>query len=316
MKTNNKMLTNHSLSKGLLFLLLFLSITACSKKKETAAAPATTTEQNTQATAVNKDSTAEDSSAQVDGMSSATSKPNEVTFNGTIVTPPQRKATVTMTMGGVIRSTSILPGQAVRRGAVLAALENPDFINLQQTYLDCHAQVEYLHAEYQRQKALSSQEAASQKKYQQSKADYLSMLSKMQSAATQLSLLHVSPASLLKGGIHPRLFVHAPIGGFIGNINMNIGKYVQPGEMMCEIIDKSAPLLCLTTYEKDLEKVKKGKRVEFRVNGMGNKIFYATIISIGQVVDKVSRSLEVYARINTSNAQFRPGMYITARINK
>ena len=130
---------------------------------------------------------------QVDGITSATSKPNQVSFNGTIVLPPQRQATVALTMGGVVKHTSLLPGQQVRQGALLATLENPDFIALQQTYLDSHAQAEYLQAEYERQKILSTEQAASQKKFQQSKADYLSMKSKLEATAAQLTLLGIVP---------------------------------------------------------------------------------------------------------------------------
>ena len=253
---------------------------------------------------------------QVDGITSATSKPNQVSFNGTIVLPPQRQATVALTMGGVVKHTSLLRGQQVRQGALLATLENPDFIALQQTYLDSHAQAEYLQAEYERQKTLSTEQAASQKKFQQSKADYLSMKSKLEATAAQLTLLGIVPEELLKSGIQPLLQVKAPISGYISDVAMNIGKYIQPGEALCEVIDKSAPLLCLTTYEKDLADMKVGSPVQFRVNGMGKTVFKATLVSIGQKVDEVSRSLEVYARIDDVNQQFRPGMYVTARIQK
>lgn len=253
---------------------------------------------------------------QVDGITSATSKPNQVSFNGTIVLPPQRQATVALTMGGVVKHTSLLPGQQVRQGALLATLENPDFIALQQTYLDSHAQAEYLQAEYERQKTLSTEQAASQKKFQQSKADYLSMKSKLEATAAQLTLLGIVPEELLKSGIQPLLQVKAPISGYISDVAMNIGKYIQPGEALCEVIDKSAPLLCLTTYEKDLADMKVGSPVQFRVNGMGKTVFKATLVSIGQKVDEVSSSLEVYARIDDVNQQFRPGMYVTARIQK
>ena len=106
------------------------------------------------------------------------------------------------------------------------------------------------------------------------------------------------------------------LSGYISDVAMNIGKYIQPGEALCEVIDKSAPLLCLTTYEKDLADMKVGSPVQFRVNGMGKTVFKATLVSIGQKVDEVSRSLEVYARIDDVNQQFRPGMYVTARIQK
>lgn len=253
---------------------------------------------------------------EVDAVTSATSKPNQVSFNGTMVIPPQRMATVSLTMGGIVKSTSLLPGEVVRQGTVVATLENPEFITLQQTYLDSYAQAEYLSAEYQRQKALSAEQAASQKKFQQSKADYLSMKSKMEAAAAQLNLLGVSPETLLQQGIQPYLQVKAPISGYVADVEMNVGKYMNPGEPLCEIVDKSHTLLRLTTYEKDLADMKVGNPVQFRVNGMGKTVFKATLISIGQKVDEDTRSVEVYARVDTTNGQFRPGMYVTARIMK
>lgn len=244
------------------------------------------------------------------------SRPNQVSFNGRIVLPPQRQATVALTIGGVIKNTSLLPGQHVTKNSVIATLENPEFITLQQTYLDSHAQTEYLRMEYERQKNLSAEQAASQKKFQQSKADYLSMKSRQDAAAAQLSLLGVNPETLLRDGIQPLLEVKAPISGYVVNVAMNMGKYINPGEALCEVIDKSAPMLCLTTYEKDLADMQTGSPVQFRVNGMGTQTFNGTVISIGQKVDEVNRSLEVYASIKETNPQFRPGMYVTAHIQK
>lgn len=293
--------------KRILTPVLLLALVACSDTKQTTA----TEESATAATEVVTDTV-----EQVDAMTAATSKPNQVSFNGTIVLPPQSQATVALTMGGVVKSTKLLPGQQVQKNTVLATIENPDFISLQQTYLDSHAQTEYLQAEYERQKNLSAEQAASQKKFQQSKADYLSMKSKLEATAAQLSLLGVLPETLLKSGIQPLLQVKSPISGYVSSVTMNIGKYINAGEALCEVIDKNTPMLCLTTYEKDLPDMKTGSPVEFRVNGMGKQTFSATIVSIGQNVDKVNRSLEVYARVNDVNQQFRPGMYVTARIKK
>jgi len=127
--------------KKITFPLVLLLFAACSSNKESQSA-------EEPATAVAEEVVPD--TAQVDAVTSATSKPNQVSFNGTMVIPPQRMATVSLTMGGVVKSTSLLPGESVRQGAVLATLENPDFITLQQTYLDSHAQTEYLSAEYQR----------------------------------------------------------------------------------------------------------------------------------------------------------------------
>ena len=293
--------------KKIIFPLILLILTACSENKE--AQPAE------EATAVAIAENVTDS-IQVDAITSATSKPNQVSFNGTMVIPPQRMATVSLTMGGVIKSTSLLPGEPVRQGSVLATLENPDFITLQQTYLDSHAQTEFLEAEFLRQQALSAEQAASQKKLQQSKADYLSMKSRVEAAAAQWKLLEVEPEVLLKEGIQPFLQIKAPISGYVADVKMNVGKYMNVGDALCEIVDKSRTLLRLTTYEKDLADMKVGNPVQFRVNGMGKTVFKATLISIGQKVDEDTRSVEVYARVDTVDSQFRPGMYVTARIMK
>ena len=293
--------------KKITFPLILLVLTACGENKEVQPAEEAT------AVAVAENVT---DSIQVDAITSATSKPNQVSFNGTMVIPPQRMATVSLTMGGVIKSTSLLPGEPVRQGSVLATLENPDFITLQQTYLDSHAQTEFLEAEYLRQQPLSAEQAASQKKLQQSKADYLSMKSRVEAAAAQLKLLEVEPEVLLKEGIQPFLQIKAPISGYVADVKMNVGKYMNVGDALCEIVDKSRTLLRLTTYEKDLADMKVGNPVQFRVNGMGKTVFKATLISIGQKVDEDTRSVEVYARVDTVDNQFRPGMYVTARIMK
>lgn len=252
---------------------------------------------------------------ETDGTSAAT-QINRVSFNGTLMLPPQYNATVTLTMGGIIKSTNLLSGTYVSQGSVVATLENPDFITLQQTYLENAAQLEYLEAEYTRQQNLAGEQAASQKKLQQAKADYLSAKSRKQAAAAQLSLLGIRAEELPAQGIHSLLEVKAPINGFAGNVQMNVGKYVAEGESLCEIINKNEMLLRLVTYEKDLADIQVGDTVEFMVNGIGKQQFEATLLSIGQQVDEVSRSLEVYARVNRPDPLFRPGMYVTAQIRR
>ena len=49
---------------------------------------------------------------------------------------------------------------------------------------------------------------------------------------------------------------------------------------------------------------------------MGTKTFEAKLISIGQEVDETSRSLEVFAKVIGEDPNFRPGMYVTAQIEK
>lgn len=253
---------------------------------------------------------------QVDGVTSATAIANPSSFNGTLIIPPKNYATVTLSMGGIVKDISLLPGSFVRKGTVLGSLENPEFIDLQQSYLESRAQLEYLEAEYQRQQNLSREEAASQKKLQQSKADYLSMKSRLQASAAQLRLLGVNPETLNTTGILPYIEVKAPINGYVSNVQANLGKFLNAGEPLCDLIDKSRTMVRLTAYEKDLVGMNVGSRIQFRVNGLGKATFHATLISIGQQVDDANRSIELYAKVLDASPLFRPGMYVSARMEK
>ena len=277
-------------------------------------APASTAASEAAATDSIAAAPAEEPASEVDAASGATSVPNEPTFNGILVLPPQSRATVTLTMGGSIRSTTLLPGAYVKQGTVLATLENPEFIALQQSYLDSHAQYEFLRTEFLRQQTLAREEASSQKRFQQSKAEYLSMRSRMDAAAAQLALLGVDTTRLLAGGIIPYLDIKAPISGYAADVKMNIGRHFDVGEPLCEIVNKSDMMLRLTAYEKDLANQRAGDRVEFRVNGIEGETFHGVITMVGQQVNNENRSIDVYVRIEGQNPQFRPGMYAMARI--
>jgi membrane fusion protein, heavy metal efflux system len=269
---------------------------------------------STKDTAKAVSTTPPDSANALDATTSATAKPNEVVFHGTIVLSPEKHASVSVLMDGMIKHTSLLAGKYVRKGAIVASVVNQDFVDLQQTYLDSHAQVEFLRAEYQRQKTLASQKAASDKKLQQSKAEYLSMVSRLQASAVRLNLLGLNPGVILRNGIQPYLFVKAPVSGYVSNVSVNVGKYVHTGDALCEIIDKSSPMLKLTTYEKDITKLHVGSALQFKVNSMEEKTFNAVVVSVGQNVDPINRSLEVYARVTSRNVLFRPGMYVSVRL--
>lgn len=289
-------------------VLLLASCNSSNKETETTVAP-----QSADSVAVVADTM---DSTYVDGVTSATAIANPASFNGTLVIPPKNFATVTLSMGGIVKDLSLLPGSYVSKGTVLGTLENPDFIDLQQSYLDSYAQLEYLEAEYKRQQNLSREEAASQKKLQQSKADYLSMKSRLQASAVQLRLLGINPETLNTTGIRPYIEVKAPINGYISKVQANLGKFLNTGEPLCDVIDKSQTMVRLTAYEKDLVGMKVGSRVQFRVNGLGKTTFHATLISIGQQVDDANRSIELYAKVLDASPVFRPGMYVSARMEK
>ena len=83
--------------------------------------------------------------------------PTVVTVNGMIDVPPENRAVVNASMGGYIKTTPLLIGDIVRKGQLLVTIENPEFVALQQQYMEVNEQLTYLKAEYDRQVTMKSQ---------------------------------------------------------------------------------------------------------------------------------------------------------------
>ncbi|HSI91238.1 MAG TPA: efflux RND transporter periplasmic adaptor subunit, partial [Adhaeribacter sp.] len=64
-------------------------------------------------------------------------------LNGILDVPPQNLISVSAPLGGFVKSTDLLEGMKLRKGQVLAVLENPEYITLQQEYLDAKSKLAY-----------------------------------------------------------------------------------------------------------------------------------------------------------------------------
>ena len=294
------------------FLLALCLLPSCSGQSGSQPEPTTA---RTDSTRTDSTATLADS-AVVDAVTSATHVANSPTFNGVLTLSPRQQASITSTHSGRIHSLHIVPGQSVYKGQVICTLDDPEFIELQQTYLECSAQLEYLQREYERQHVLAKEQAASQKVHEQSRADYLTMQSRAAAASAKLQALGISPQNVRAHGIQHYLPLTAPISGYATHITAHLGQYLEAGTPVCDVISSHAPLIQLTVYEKDLALMKVGGRLSFRVNGMGKTNFHATIQSIDRSVDKTDYSIKVYAQVTDADPSFRPGMYVRAKLSK
>lgn len=91
--------------------------------------------------------------------------------NGVLSMPPQQRVSVTFPYGGILRSTPVQAGKWVEKGQVVATLENPEFVTLQQDFLDARSQLDFLEKDYERQRELSRENVGALKNFQRASAD-------------------------------------------------------------------------------------------------------------------------------------------------
>lgn len=237
-----------------------------------------------------------------------------VKTNGMIDVPPENRAVVSATMGGYIKTTPLLIGDNVRQGQTLVTIENPEFITLQQKYMEVNGQLGYLKSEFERQKTMVAENISSQKNFLQAESAYKTALAHHNGLRKQLAMLNISPSRVEEGNISSVIPIYAPISGSITKVNVTRGMYVSPASAIMEIIDNDHIHLELSVFEKDILKLKKGQKIDFKIPEASNKTYKAEVYLIGTAIEE-NRTIKVHGHLkNESEANFLTGMFVEAGI--
>jgi membrane fusion protein, heavy metal efflux system len=233
--------------------------------------------------------------------------------NGTIDVPPQNIVSVSVPLGGYLRSTRLLPGMHVSKGQSIATLEDPQYIQLQQDYLTAKAKLVYAEQEYNRQKELNQSKASSDKVLQQAQAELTSQNIMVRSLAEKLRLININPDRLSAGTITRSISIFSPINGFVSKVNVNIGKYSNPSDVLFEIINPADIHLALDVFEKDVNKLFTGQKLLAYTNTNPTKKYPCKIILIGKDFS-ADRAVEVHAHFESYDKTLIPGTFMNAEI--
>ncbi|WP_076455534.1 efflux RND transporter periplasmic adaptor subunit [Zobellia uliginosa] len=240
--------------------------------------------------------------------------PITVQSSGMIDVPPENRAVVSATMGGYIKTIPLLIGDKVRKGQVLLTLENPDFIRLQQDYMEVNEKLTFLKSEYERQKTMMSEHITSQKSFLKAESIYKTTLATYNGLRKQLRLLNISPSQVESGNVTSVVRMYAPISGSVTKVNVSRGTYVSPASSIMEIINNDHIHLELSVFEKDIMKLKKGQEINFKVPESSADVFAAEVHLIGTAIED-NRTIKVHGHLkNEEQAHFLPGMFVEAEI--
>jgi len=233
--------------------------------------------------------------------------------NGTVDVPPQNMISVSIPLGGYLKSTKLLPGLKIRKGEVIAVMEDQQYIQLQQDYLTTKARLAFSKSEYERQKELNASKASSDKVFQQIQMEYNTQRISLSSLDQKLRMININPGSISESNISRTIPVYSPINGFVSKVNVNIGKFVNPSDVLFELIDPSSIHLNLKIFEKDLNKLSMGQKLVAYTNNQPDKKYEGEISLISRDLS-AERTAEVHCHFENADKSLAPGMYMNAEI--
>ncbi len=291
-----------------LFSLGSLLLMACGNKKQE---PALVTD-SLSANTITLTASQYKASAIALGKIERKSVAKRITVNGKLDVPPQNLVIISAPMGGFVKSTDLLQGMKVKKGDVLAVLENQDYIQLQQDYLDNTSKLDFLQAEYNRQQELAKENVNAQKALQQSKSQYESMKAMVSGLEAKLEMIHLSPQSFKNGKIKSTIQLRAPINGYITAVNVSIGQFVTPTEVMFKIVNLDHMHAELQVYEKDINKIAVGQKVIFQLAN-DTATYKASVHLVGKEISP-ERTVRIHCHLEKDDKTLLPGMFVTATI--
>ena len=234
--------------------------------------------------------------------------------NGLIDVPPSNIVSISIPLGGYLKKTNLIPGMFVKKGALLAVIEDPIYIQLQQDYLTAKSRFAYLEADYIRQRDLNATKSTSDKIYQLAKSDFESQKYLVKSLQEKLKLIGIDPTQLNETTISRAINFNSPINGYVTKVNVNIGKYVTPTDVLFEIVDPSDLHVRLIIFENDVLNLKIGNEVIFTTNNDLSKKYTAHVAVITPNINE-ERTTDVHCHLVNENARLYPGTYVNAEIS-
>jgi cobalt-zinc-cadmium efflux system membrane fusion protein len=232
--------------------------------------------------------------------------------NGMLDLPPQSLVSISTPLEGIVKSTDMLQGMRVKKGALVAVMQNPEFIQMQQDYLDYKSQLQFLKQELDRQEELAKENVNSKKALQKARSEYQSVSARLLGQRSKLSLINISFAALEKGQILKTFNLYAPMAGYVTQVNTNIGAFASTTDVLFKIADTEHLHAELTVFEKDVPKLKIGQKVRFTLANE-EKERMATVHLIGREISK-ERTVQIHCHLDKEDTQLLPGMYLKAYV--
>ncbi len=231
--------------------------------------------------------------------------------NGKIDVPPQNLISISVPLGGFLKSTTMLEGMHVLKGQVIAVIEHPEIAQLQQDFVEAKSKFDLTEQELKRQQELSTANVNSSKILQQAQSDFNISQARYKTLEEKIRMAGINKSNVLSGNISGIITIISPINGYVTKINVNIGKMVTPQDVMFEIVDTDHLHAELTVFENDISKIKEGQKVRFTLANNPDKELIATVYLIGRVFDD-SRSVRIHCHLDNEDKELLPGMYINA----
>ncbi len=238
-----------------------------------------------------------------------------VKATGTLGLPPNALTSVSAKSDGFIKnSKKYVEGSYVKQGAIMAYLENPEFIEHQREYLEVAAELVYDRQELARHRTLVAENAGVEKNVQKFQAEVNRKVAILKGISKRLAYLGINVDNLTTENIIQRVPIYSPASGYITSIQMHNGMYVTPQIELMEIVNENHLHLELDVFEKDISSIEKEQKISYSVPALGSKVYEGEVHIIGKEFNTENKTIRIHGHLEKDRPKFVKDLFVEAKI--
>jgi RND family efflux transporter MFP subunit len=221
---------------------------------------------------------------------------------------PEQSATVRAEVGGTVLETHAEAGDRVKRGAVLARIEDAALrdaaLSARSGVRSAQASLELARRNLDRTERLSQAGAIAERDLESARVTATNAEGALADARARL-------ASAEQQLGHTT--VRAPFSGIVSERQADAGDVVQPGAALFSVVDPATLRLEANVPGDQAGRLRPGTPVEFSVTGY-DRPFTGKISRINPVVDPSTRQVRIYATIPNRDRALVAGLFAQGRV--
>ncbi|MBN2523649.1 MAG: efflux RND transporter periplasmic adaptor subunit [Bacteroidales bacterium] len=234
---------------------------------------------------------------------------------GMVEVPISNCARVTAPYGGTVNSLFIKNKTYVRSGSLLAEITNPDYLRIQQEYLEKKSLLYFYHEEFTRQGELTVEHASSIRKMQQAEVNYRMTEVSLFALKEKLKILGIHADSLTVNNISASIKILAPISGYVAEKGVISGSQISPSTAICDIVNPEDLFLSLQLPEQYAAFIKTGQSVNFTFPGDTLIQHTGRVKLTAPQIDPEKKTLNLIVSVQNPELLPLPGTSIHATIH-
>ena len=238
-----------------------------------------------------------------------------LTLSGKVAYGEDRYSRISSPLQGRVVEVRARLGDRVKMGDVLLVVDSPDIAQAYSEYVKEDSELQYATRAHELAKDLYENKAMALKDLKQAENELIKARAEFRRAKGRLLSLRIPPSELMKPvdqqTITSRFELKSPLSGVVVERAVTPGQSVggDASQVLFTVADLDMLQVLADLYERDLALVKEGQVGFVQVEAYPNVDFPAIVTAVGDVVDPVTRTIKVRARVNNESRKLKPEMF-------